>query len=33
VRELLVAEDYTEIFTIRDLEGRERVSGGRLRDT
>jgi release factor glutamine methyltransferase len=30
VRELLVAEDYTEIFTIRDLEGRERVSGARL---
>lgn len=29
VRELLAAHHYTEIFTERDLEGRERVSGGR----
>lgn len=29
VRELLTAHGYTEIFTERDLEGRERVSGGR----
>jgi len=29
VRELLAAHDYAEIFTERDLEGRERVSGGR----
>ena len=28
VRELLAAHDYAEIFTERDLEGRERVSGG-----
>ena len=26
---LLKANDYTEVFTARDLEGRERVSGGR----
>jgi len=30
VRELLAAHDYTEVFTQRDLEARERVSGGRL---
>lgn len=29
VRELLAAHGYAEIFTERDLEGRERVSGGR----
>lgn len=30
VRELLAAHDYAEVFTQRDLEVRERVSGGRL---
>src|SRR5690348_4403313 len=30
VRELLAAHDYAEVFTQRDLEARERVSGGRL---
>lgn len=29
VRELLAAHGYTEVLTERDLEGRERVSGGR----
>lgn len=31
VRELLAAQAYAEVFTGRDLEGRERVSGGRRR--
>jgi release factor glutamine methyltransferase len=31
VRELLATHDYDEVFTERDLEGRERVSGGRAR--
>ena len=30
VRALLAAHDYSRIFTEHDLEGRERVSGGRL---
>jgi release factor glutamine methyltransferase len=30
VRELLAARDYAEVFTERDLEGRERVSGGNI---
>lgn len=30
VRELLQARGYAEVFSERDLEGRERVSGGRL---
>jgi release factor glutamine methyltransferase len=30
VRELLATHAYAEVFTERDLEGRERVSGGRL---
>lgn len=30
VRELLTTHGYVEVFTQRDLEGRERVSGGRL---
>lgn len=30
VRTLLAAHDYSEIFTEHDLEGRERVTGGRL---
>ena len=30
VRALLAAHDYSGIFTERDLEGRERVSGGRI---
>ncbi|TAM92477.1 MAG: peptide chain release factor N(5)-glutamine methyltransferase [Rhodanobacteraceae bacterium] len=30
VRDLLGRHGYTEIFTERDIEGRERVSGGRL---
>lgn len=29
-RELLATHDYAEVFTERDLEGRERVSGGRF---
>lgn len=30
VRDLLTAHDYAQVFTERDLEGRERVSGGRV---